>query len=85
MKLVVSNEEVRIPISWIKDIDMAYLLTYGIRYQRNKVYKIFCSENITDAPDFGAPLLERLDVGQNACYEAKIVDYFTEGIIRVLA
>lgn len=80
MRLVGSNEEVRVPINWIKDINLANLLTYGICYQRAKVYKIFCSDNIKDAPDFGAPLLNRLNIGQSACYEAKIVQYFAEGM-----
>lgn len=65
-----------IPSKWIKDLPMLNLLNYGIRYQKNKVRKIFYSRSLFSEPDFGLQTSNEFNPARDGCYDAHILKYF---------
>lgn len=60
-----------VPGEWIQDGITAKDLKYGLR--THIIRKVFYTKNIDARPDFFAPILEFVDLNNNACYHAYIL------------
>lgn len=65
-----------VPSKWIKSIDLSAVLNYGLRYQRNKIFKIYYSKDLFDEPDFNLHIVTRFDEQQCDCYNGTLVKHF---------
>lgn len=65
-----------IPSKWVKNLNIAELLNYGVTYHKKKLYTVFYSPLISDEPDFTLKEKPAMDEKRGASYKAYILKAF---------
>lgn len=73
-----TQQKVLVPQKWILNLNLEIetLLNLGVKFIKNKVFKIYISNIYGDEPDFHLQIMGILDKKRAACYEAFIIKTF---------
>lgn len=79
VKVVASGQKKIVPIKWVKNVDLAKLLNFGVTYYKKlkkNIKLVYISHDINEEPDFTLDISASINNRQPALYKASIIHCF---------